>query len=274
MLVLALALLPVHAAATASAIAGGEPREQVQNHTPQPQQDGLQQPGQPAPQAAKKQIAIVIDDFGNDMLGTQEMMDLPIPFTAAVMPFLPTTKRDAEWAHRTGREVILHLPMEPMKGKKSWLGPKAITADLSDEEIRKRVMEALDDVPHVIGINNHMGSKITANERIMRIVLGICKERGLFFLDSRTTPKTVIPKISAELGVKTAGNDLFFDDQYTRSHISKQTRLLAKLIEKNDATIAIGHVGPPGRHTSAALKEAAPQLSQTADFVFVSKLVR
>src|SRR4051812_35648497 len=78
-----------------------------------------------------KKIAVVIDDLGNDMLGTPEMMELSLPFAAAVMPFMPTTKRDAEWAHRLGHEVLIHMPMEPVRGKKSWLGPGAITADLS-----------------------------------------------------------------------------------------------------------------------------------------------
>ncbi|WP_248927445.1 divergent polysaccharide deacetylase family protein [Paenibacillus hamazuiensis] len=228
----------------------------------------------PVPQTAKKKVAIVIDDFGNSMTGTEEMMELPIPFTAAVMPFLPTTKRDAEWAHRTGRQVILHLPMEPVRGKKSWLGPKAITTDLSDEEVRKRVLEALDDVPHAVGINNHMGSKVTADERIMRIILGICKERGLFYLDSRTTPKTVVPKLAAELGVKTVGNDLFFDDIYTRGHVLKQMQKLRKRIKEYDTSVAIGHVGPPGKHTAAVIKQSVPGLQATVDFVPVSKLVR
>ena len=84
-----------------------------------------------------KKVAIVIDDFGNNMDGTAEMMNLPIPFTVAVMPFLPSTKQDAQLAHDKGHEVILHLPMEPVRGKKSWLGPGAITTDLSNDEIHK-----------------------------------------------------------------------------------------------------------------------------------------
>ena len=73
-----------------------------------------------------KKAAIVIDDFGNQMSGTEEMMELPVPFTAAIMPFLPTTKQDAELAHSHGKDVIVHMPMEPVKGKKSWLGPGAL----------------------------------------------------------------------------------------------------------------------------------------------------
>jgi len=128
--------------------------------------------------AAKKVIAFVIDDFGNNMSGTAEILALPVPLTVAVMPFLPSTKQDAELAHQKGHDVFVHMPMEPVKGKRSWLGPGAITTDLSDEEIRSRVQKAIDDVPHAIGMNNHMGSKVTANERIMRIVMQVVKERG------------------------------------------------------------------------------------------------
>lgn len=222
-----------------------------------------------------KPIALVIDDFGNDMLGTKEMMELPIRFTAAVMPFLPTTKRDAEWAHKMGHDVIIHLPMEPTRGKKSWLGPNAITTELSDEEIKHRVLAAIEDVPHAIGMNNHMGSKATADERVMRIVLSICKEKGLFFLDSRTTDKTKIPKLAKELGVPTAGNHIFMDDIYSRSHIVKQSLKVQKHLKEHESTIVIGHVGPPGKHTADVLKQSIPALQQLGgSFVPVASLAR
>ncbi|MDQ1912362.1 divergent polysaccharide deacetylase family protein [Paenibacillus sp. GD4] len=227
------------------------------------------------PKQPSKQIALVIDDFGNDMLGTKEMMELPIPFTVAVMPFLPTTKRDAEWAHQLGRDVIIHLPMEPKRGKKSWLGPGAITTDLTDEEVRERVLAAIQDVPHAIGMNNHMGSKVTADERIMRIILTICKEKGLFFLDSRTTDKSKVAQIARELGVPTAENHLFMDDIYSRGHIVKQALKVQKHVKEHEATVVIGHVGPPGKHTAAVLMESIPTLQQLgATFTSVSKLVK
>lgn len=221
-----------------------------------------------------KKAAIVIDDFGNQMQGTQEMLDLPIPFTVAVMPFLPTTKADAELAHSRGKDVIIHMPMEPVKGKKSWLGPGAITADLSDEEVRKRVEEAVDEVPYAVGMNNHMGSKITADKRIMRIILQVCKERQLYFLDSRTTGQSVVGELAAELGLPTAANGLFFDDQYTMEHIMKQAELFKKKLEKHDTLIAIGHVGLPGKKTAFALKKTIPQLDGKAEFVLVRQLVK
>ncbi|RXT06319.1 divergent polysaccharide deacetylase family protein [Ammoniphilus sp. CFH 90114] len=227
-----------------------------------------------AEEEKSRKVAIVIDDFGNDMLGTEEILQLDIPLTVAVMPFLPTTKRDAEWAYKRGHEVFIHLPMEPRRGKKSWLGPGAITTDLSDEEIRKRVNQAVDQVPHATGMNNHMGSKATADSRVMRIVLEVCKERNLIYLDSKTTHKSVIPELAKEIGVPLIENHIFLDDIYKTSHIDKQFRILLKHIQHHPECIAIGHVGPPGKKTAAVLKKHIPDIQKEAEFVFVSTLVK
>ncbi len=220
-----------------------------------------------------KRVAIVIDDFGNAMSGTEEMFALPAPITVAVMPFLPTTKRDAEEAHRRGHEVIVHLPMEPVRGKRSWLGPGAITTDLSDREIKNRVAAAIDDVPHARGMNNHMGSKATADPRVMRIVMEVCRERGIYFLDSRTTGKSQAESMAETVGVPLAANDLFLDEVYSAAHIDKQLRKLNRLIEHRTDTIVIGHVGPPGKLTSAALRGAIERLQGETRFVRVSELL-
>ncbi|MFC5529215.1 divergent polysaccharide deacetylase family protein [Cohnella yongneupensis] len=231
------------------------------------------QPEQNHSSQAAKQIAIVIDDFGNGMKGTEQMLQLPIKITVAVMPFLPTTKQDAEAAYNKGHDVIVHLPMEPMHGKRSWLGPGAITTDLSDAEIRKRVEAAIDDVPHAIGMNNHMGSKATKDERVMRVVLQVCKDRGLFFLDSRTSYRTVVPKVAAEVGVPTVHNNVFLDDVYTQHHVLRQIVEVRKYLKDHERCIVIGHVGAPGMITSGALRDAIPGLKSEATFIPISKMI-
>nr|WP_241158508.1 divergent polysaccharide deacetylase family protein [Cohnella candidum] len=227
-------------------------------------------PGAPAPQ---RHIAIVIDDFGNGGKGTEEMLNLPVKFTAAVMPFLPSTHKDAEMAHAMGHDIIVHLPMEPIRGKASWLGPGAILTSLPDDEIRRRVEAAIADVPYAIGMNNHMGSRATSDERVMRIVLQVCKEKGLFFLDSRTSWKTVVPKVARELGVPLLQNDVFLDDIYTRRHVSRQIAVLRQELKKRDSCVVIGHVGAPGLITSGELKNAIPALQSEASFVRLSELL-
>lgn len=220
-----------------------------------------------------KELAIVIDDFGNGMKGTEEMLNLQVPLTVAVMPFLSTTAKDAKYAHEKGHEVIVHLPMEPKRGKKSWLGPGAITTDLTDEEIRKRVEQAIAEVPFAVGMNHHMGSKVTEDERVMRIILEVCREKGFFYLDSKTTGNSVIPKIAKELGVPYLENNLFFDHVYSASHIQRQASLLARQLGDRDQLIAIGHVGVTGNKMVEALKTFIPEYKKQADLVPVSALL-
>ncbi|MDF2721374.1 MAG: protein of unknown function YibQ [Paenibacillus sp.] len=220
-----------------------------------------------------KRVAIVIDDFGNDMSGTPEMMAAPIKLTVAIMPFLQSTKRDAEWAHRLGHDVIVHLPMEPLRGRKAWLGPGAIMTDLTDDEIRSRVEAAIDEVPYAVGINNHMGSKATADERVMRIVLEVCKKRGLFFLDSKTNYRSVVGKIGAELGVPVIKNELFLDDVASSAQILRQLQLAQKYANEHETCVAIGHVGISGKKTAAVIHNSAPGMTKDIQFVRLSELV-
>lgn len=114
-----------------------------------------------------KKVVIIIDDLGNGMQGTEEIMALPVKVTVAVMPFLPTTEADARKAHEVGHDVIIHLPMEPKQGSVKWLGPGAILSKMTNDEIRRQVEAAIDNVPYAIGINNHMGSKVTEDERVI-----------------------------------------------------------------------------------------------------------
>lgn len=222
--------------------------------------------------APAKTAAVIIDDFGNKMKGTQEMMKLPFKITVAVMPFLPTTKADAEAAHQAGHDVIVHLPMEPLTGRASWLGPGAIMVDLEDDEIRRRVHAALDDVPYAVGINNHMGSKVTSNEHVMRLVLEVCRERRVFFLDSHTNYRSVAGKIASELGVPSLDNHLFLDDVRTSSHIKKQLGLLCKHSQEQEYGIAIGHVGSGGPMVAKALRDWAAELPDNIRLVGISTL--
>nr|WP_245583601.1 divergent polysaccharide deacetylase family protein [Paenibacillus assamensis] len=227
-----------------------------------------------AVQTSKTTIAIVIDDFGNNMKGTDDMLNLPVPITVAVMPFLQTSAKDAEKAHQKGHDVIVHMPMEPKSGKASWLGPGAILANMTDAEIEKRVREAIAAVPHAVGMNNHMGSKVTADKRIMRVVLKVCKEKGLYFLDSRTNFRSIVGEVGQEVGVNVLNNHLFFDQQYTVAHISKQWSKLMEMSKTQPVTIAIGHVGVIGPRTASVLRDSIPDATQQVRFVRVSDLVK
>lgn len=222
----------------------------------------------------KSKLAIVIDDFGNNMKGTQHMFDLPIPITTAVMPFLPTSTQDATKAHQLGKEVIIHLPMESVNANPKWYGPRPILTSMTDEQIKEVIHAAIKEVPFAVGINNHMGSKATADERVMRIVLSICKEKGYYFLNSRTNSSTVAKDIAKELHVPYLENELFFDHYYTYSHISKQANILLEKLGMDDEVIIIGHVGVPGEITSDVIKTYLPKIQEKATCVPLSSLLK
>jgi polysaccharide deacetylase 2 family uncharacterized protein YibQ len=206
--------------------------------------------------------AIIIDDFGGGTGGVRDFLEGDIPITAAVMPFTENSKKHAEWAHKNGFEVIIHLPMEPKRGKRSWLGPKPITVDLSPKEVRQRVEEAIETVPHAVGLNNHMGSLAVENEEIVRAIVEVAKERKLFIIDSATSPGTKFPKIAKELGVPLLMRDVFLDDISSSSYVRKQMIRLAKVTEIKGKGIAIGHVGITGRICSIGVFESMEEFKK------------
>ncbi|MGG4047312.1 divergent polysaccharide deacetylase family protein [Paenibacillus favisporus] len=221
-----------------------------------------------------KKVAIIIDDFGNGQGGTEEMLSLPIKLTVAIMPFLPTSKSDAELAHKQGHDVIVHMPMEPKQGNPKWLGPGAITSNMSNEEIRKRVEDAIDNVPYAVGMNNHMGSKITGDERIMSIVLEVCRERGLFFVDSKTNYHSVVGKLAVQMGMPPVANNIFLDDRHTVSHVSKQMKAVETWASEHQNCVTIGHVGVQGKKTAEAIRQSITGMQNSVSFVGISDLVR
>lgn len=197
--------------------------------------------------------AIIIDDFGGGTGGVRDFLEGKIPITAAVMPFTPNSREHAEWAHKNGFEVMVHLPMEPKRGKRSWLGPNPITVDLSQEEVRRRVEEAIKNVPYAVGLNNHMGSLAVENEMIVRTIVEVAKQKNLFIIDSATSPGSKFPQIAKELGVPLLKRDVFLDDISSSAYVRKQMIRLAKVTEIQGRGIAIGHVGVTGKVCSVGV---------------------
>ncbi|UCF78248.1 MAG: divergent polysaccharide deacetylase family protein, partial [Candidatus Eiseniibacteriota bacterium] len=157
-------------------------------------------------------LAVVIDDlgYGNQSL-VEEFLALNYPVTFSVLPGYRKSKRMAEEVLGSGKQLLLHLPMEPHGYPGIKPGKDPILVDLSGGEIRARVSKHLGGLPAVVGISNHMGSLATQDPEVMRAVLEETRERGLFFLDSKTTPSSVCDKVASEVGVACLSNDLFLD---------------------------------------------------------------
>jgi uncharacterized protein len=173
----------------------------------------------------EKRVVLIIDDLGNRMEGTRQILNLQIPITVAVMPFMSSTHEDAENAFQKGNDVIVHLPMEPQHKTKG-LGKDAITTSMSETEIRERVLAAIADVPHAIDINNHMGSKATGDSRVMKVVLEVCREKNLIFVDSKTNYWSIVPKVANQLQVPFVENHIFLDDSSNPTKIANQCALI------------------------------------------------
>ncbi len=219
-------------------------------------------------------IAIVIDDFGYNAEGTKEMLELNIPLTAAVIPFEVRSKEISELAISNGKEVIIHMPMEANNCSKNSFGKKSITTDLCDEEIENRVKAALEEVKGAKGLNNHMGSKATKDERVMRCILKVIKENNMFFLNSKTSGKTTSNDLCKEMGIKYYERDVFLDHVSTQENVEKSLEKAYEIAKEKGYAIAIGHVGTQGgKSTVYGIKAKIQSLEKRgAKFVFLEEI--
>lgn len=202
-------------------------------------------------------LALVIDDIGFDPPSRTLLASLAGPLALAVIPFAPHAVEAARLAREKGWDLLVHLPMDPDSGRaeKDSLGPKD-----DDVAIRAGVLAALARFPGALGINNHQGSKATADARVVRGVLEVVKEKGLFFLDSRTTPASVAGAEAAKLGVPFLARDVFLDDAMTESAdpggapgaLEAAWEKAIALARKRGQAIVIGH---PRKETLVFLQE-------------------
>lgn len=187
------------------------------------------------------QIAVVIDDVAHDLGTMDRYAALSIPLTFAVLPRERHSRELAKKAHQANFSVILHLPMEPQDIAHNDPGSAALLLRMSQEELKAQFDKNVDSVPHLVGINNHMGSAFTENENQMTLVLQWIKERGLFFLDSRTSMQSVAGKVAKRLKLRCRSNETFLDNEDNLEAIEKQLDKALVLALQRKQTIAIGH---------------------------------
>lgn len=222
---------------------------------------------------ARGKLAVVIDDFGFDYPTTPpdaEWWALPFPFTAAVMPESPRTRKAAEGAKAAGRQVILHLPFDPFLSLKL---PKESLDPSDAEKVQKLWEKALKQVPEAVGVNNHRSYKGTMNRPMMAWFMPKVKEKGWFFVDSRVSGKTVAYEEARKAGLKGAINDFFLEEPKTgEAFCLKWLKAGAAVAKRRGSAIVIGH--HYYRTTLDCLKKGLPELAaQGVDLVPVSALV-
>lgn len=199
-------------------------------------------PSEPSHPAARGRLAVVIDDAGYDLALLQPFLDLSMPLAVAVLPNLPHSAEAARRVLAAGKELLLHLPMEPEGGENP--GPGALLTGQPAVEIERLLDEALASVPGAVGVNNHMGSKATADPAFMDVVLEALGRRGLFFVDSRTTGLTVAAAEAGRLGVPSLERRVFLDAVDGAAESSLQAAIADAA--RDGTAVAIGHVQTDG----------------------------
>ncbi len=203
-------------------------------------------------------VSIIIDDIGDRLRDGRRAVDLPWPVTVSFLPHTPFARTLAERAHARNKEVLIHLPMEAESGKA--LGPGALTADMPREAFLATLRDNLASIPHVRGVNNHMGSLLTRRLQPMHWLMDALQERpGTFFVDSRTTRHSVALEAARQRGIAATTRDLFLDHYADADFIHHQFDLLMVKAREKGAMLAIGH---PNALTLDILEQRLPELAQ------------
>lgn len=237
--------------------------------TPGPELDGTERPGD-GPAAAwrvnavpfadrpeLKLVAVIIDDAGMDRARTARALRLPGPLTISFLPYAPEVARQAEEARRRGHELMVHLPMEPVAAQEN-PGPDALTTRLARPELLRRLALHLQRFGGYVGVNNHMGSRMTADPGAMLAVLEELRALGLLFVDSRTTRETVAAAIADYLRLPSASRDVFIDHEQVAGSVRARLADIERIARRNGQAVAIGH---PHDRTLEELERWLPTLA-------------
>lgn len=195
-------------------------------------------PASPPEKAHSAYLTLIIDDLGQNPARDQRVLALPGPVTLAIMPDTPHATEFARQGHRAGKIVILHMPMDPATGPFAW------HPELPLAELESRLNAALLKVPFAAGINNHMGSRMTAEPVAMSWLMAELQRRHLFFVDSRTSAKTVAAAQAQKTGLASVSRDVFLDDERTAQAITRQLQTAVQLARKQGSAVMIGHPYP------------------------------
>jgi len=217
-------------------------------------------------------IAIIIDDIGHNLEAGKRVINSKLPVTCSILPARPHSIKLARLAHKNGKEVMLHLPMQASKSER--LGHGALTTDMSKHEFIRTVEISIDAIPHAKGINNHMGSLLTSNSNRMEWLMQTIANRDeyLFFVDSRTTAKTVAEDAALSYHIPSVPRDVFLDDiAHDKNFVKQQIKQLIKIAKQQGYALAIGH---PHKITLSVLEHELSKLpAQDVQLVTVSELI-
>ena len=217
-------------------------------------------------------IVLVIDDFGyrNDNI-SDGFLNLSIPITCAIIPGHTASKKFAEKAISYGKEVIIHMPMESENYSTGEDEYKLLTS-MTSELLENKLIQAFESLPEAIGMNNHQGSKATSDSKTMTVLASVLKDRGKYFIDSRTSSLTIGEKTMISFGVPTARRNIFLDNNNDLDMIEEQINKLANSAKKNGVAVGLGHAR---KNTLSAIEKVVPNLLDKGFvFQFASQVVK
>jgi len=216
-------------------------------------------PGKPA------YLSLIIDDLGQNLPRDRRVLALPGPVTVAVMPDTPHAAQFAREAHKAGKTVMVHMPMDPAGGPFAW------KPDLPEPVLLERLNAAFAAVPYAAGLNNHEGSRMTSQPAAMAMLMGELQKRRLFFVDSRTSAATVAAAKAQDIGLASVSRDVFLDDTRTVEAISGQLHSAIRLARKEGSAVLIGHPYP---QTLEVLERELPTLkAQGIEWISIRQMI-
>lgn len=205
------------------------------------------------------QIVLILDDVGFERQPLERAAAIDPDIAFAVIPSASRALASADWLSARGFELLCHLPMEPRGWPAVRVDEPAILVGMDDATIRSTTADLVARVPGIAGVNNHMGSRASSDQRVMRGVMEVVRDRGLYFIDSRTASSSVGEKTARELGVRSASRQVFLDDDPSPAAIRRQLAELVKLARRDGVAVGIGHVVPG---TVAVLEDEIPRLRE------------
>ena len=222
-----------------------KPESPIITDKPKPQEqepDVSAYPIQDLPELPSKgKLIFVFDDAGHNLEQLQYFLDLPFPCTIAVLPKLPNSIETARRIRAAGKELILHQPMQAVNQNIN-PGEGAVKPGMSREEIKKIVASNVEEIGPIAGMNNHEGSLITSDEKAMEAVLELCREKNIYFLDSRTSSKSVVPQVAKKLNMSIWERAVFLDNKRDKAYMKKQIIDGLEIASQRGEAIMIGHV--------------------------------
>jgi polysaccharide deacetylase 2 family uncharacterized protein YibQ len=219
----------------------------------------------------RPKIVIILDDMGIDRRNSERAISLPGPLTYSFLPYANKSAPLAEAARQAGGEVMLHLPMEPEGGADP--GPHALKASMTGGDFLRTLEWNLERFDGYVGVNNHMGSKLTADIAAMKTLIAYLDDKSVFFLDSVTTPQSVVRQAGREIGVDIYARDVFLDDEAGNEDVVRtQLAVAERIAQETGYVVAIGHPRQETLDVLGPWLTTAP--ARGFDLVFASALKR